>query len=58
MIEHVPRLDVATLLSNFGGQLGLMAGVSAISIVELTLWMLLIIFDRLYVLYDRFVLGG
>ena len=34
-IEHVPRLDVPTLFSNFGGQLGLMAGVSAISVVEL-----------------------
>ena len=52
VIEHVPRHTAGTLLANFGGQLGLMAGVSAISIVELLIWFVLVLIDRLHVIYE------
>ena len=47
-IEHQPSLVISTLVANFGGQLGLMAGVSAISIIELIIWLGLFVFDRFY----------
>ena len=52
IIEHVPRLDIPTLLANFGGQLGLMAGVSAISIVELIIWICLLFVHCLQIIYN------
>ena len=53
-IEDVPRLDIATLLANFGGQLGLMAGVSAVSIVELLIFFLLFITLSLNSFYKKY----
>ena len=47
-IEHHPSLVISTLVANFGGQLGLMAGVSAISIIELVIWIGLFLFDHFY----------
>ena len=41
VVEQRPSLSISTLVANFGGQLGLMAGVSAISIVELMIWFVL-----------------
>ena len=40
-IEQHPALAISTLVANFGGQLGLMAGVSAISIIEIIIWFVL-----------------
>ena len=47
IINHVPSFTPSTLFANLGGSLGLMAGVSAISIVELFVWFILIVVDRL-----------
>ena len=54
-IEQVPRLDFPTLAANFGGQLGLMAGVSAISFVEILIWLILFLSDRLYFFYHKHI---
>ena len=52
LIIESPTYDMSTLLSNFGGALGLMTGVSAISILELLVWFLLMLFKRVLLLYD------
>ena len=53
IIEYVPRSDVSTLLANFGGQLGVMAGISAISLIELFIWFLLFLADRINRLHEK-----
>ena len=55
VIEQVPRLDLPTLLANLGGQLGLMTGISVISVVELLLWFSLFVVDRTHFFYDRYI---
>ena len=52
-IEYVPSYEVSTLLANFGGQLGLMAGVSALSIIELIIWFVLFLAEKVCRLYIR-----
>ena len=47
-IKEEPRYEVETLLSNFGGQLGLMAGMSALSIIEVLLWFVLLCVESLH----------
>ena len=47
-IEHIPRYDVVTLVSNFGGQLGLMVGMSALSFMEVLVWLILLVVDGLH----------
>ena len=48
IIENHPSLAISTLVANFGGQLGLMAGVSAISIIELVIWFVLFGVECIY----------
>ena len=45
-IEEVPRYDEMTLLSNLGGQLGLMVGMSALSVMEILVWFILLLIDH------------
>ena len=52
-ITEVPSYDIPTLLYNFGGALGLMVGVSAISILEISTWFMLFFVDRIYLLYQK-----
>ena len=37
-ITEVPSYDAVTLLANFGGMLGLMTGMSALSLFEIVIW--------------------
>ena len=37
-ITEVPSYDGVTLLANFGGMLGLMTGMSALSLFEIVIW--------------------
>ena len=47
-IKEVPSYELETLLSNFGGQLGLMVGMSALSIMEVLIWFILLLVECLY----------
>ena len=47
-IEQRPSLAMSTLIANFGGQLGLMAGVSVVSIIEILIWFLFFGIERMY----------
>ena len=40
-ITETPSYSDVTLLANFGGMLGLMTGMSALSLLEILIWMLL-----------------
>lgn len=46
-IRQVPSYEVETLLSNFGGQMGLMVGMSAVSLVEVFIWSMLLLLEYL-----------
>ena len=54
-IIEVPSYDGKTLLANFGGTLGLMCGMSALSLIEIMYWLVLIIVEKLHRVY-KFVL--
>ena len=54
-IEEVPRYEVVTLVSNFGGQLGLMVGMSALSILEVLVWLVLLLIDCVHGLFAKFL---
>ena len=41
VIGKQPRSDLKTLIANFGGTLGLMTGMSALSIIEIFIWLIL-----------------
>ena len=41
VITETRRSDIVVVLSNFGGTLGLLAGVSALSLIELFVWLVL-----------------
>ena len=53
-IGQEPRYDVTSLVANFGGTLGLMCGMSVVSILELFIWLCLSIFFT-YVSYKKFM---
>ena len=40
-IKEAPSYDGVTLLANFGGMLGLMTGMSALSVLEILMWIVL-----------------
>ena len=46
-IKEVPRYEAVTLVSNFGGQLGLMVGMSFISVLEVLVWFVLLLVERI-----------
>ena len=50
MTEHMsietPSYHFSMLLTNFGGTLGLMTGMSVISVAELSIWFVLFLIDR------------
>ena len=52
IINHVPSFNPPTLVANLGGGLGLMAGVSAISIVEIFVWFILFVVERLHYIFN------
>ena len=47
-IEEAPSYVFSTLFANFGGTLGLMTGISAISVIEMTIWFSMFLIDRCY----------
>ena len=46
-INEVEAYDAVTLLANFGGMLGLMTGMSALSLIEILVWFVLSVVARL-----------
>ena len=48
MIEEAPSYVYTTLFGNFGGTLGLMTGMSVISVIEMSIWFIMFIIDRCY----------
>ena len=52
-IEENPSFDVQTLIGTFGGTLGLMTGMSALSVLELLVWTGLFVVDRIYSIYKK-----
>ena len=46
LIEQNPSYHFSTLFANFGGTLGLMTGMSAISIMEMGIWLILYMIDK------------
>ena len=50
-IIEEPSYDVKTLLANIGGTLGLMCGMSVISLIELLYWFLLFTMERCHNVY-------
>ena len=47
-IEQSPSYVFYTLFSNFGGTMSLMTGMSAISVIEMSIWFVLFVVDRCY----------
>ena len=54
-IEENPSFDIQTLIGTFGGTLGLMTGMSALSVFELLVWVVLFVGDRVYSLHRRYI---
>ena len=54
-IGEQPAYDVTALISNFGGTLGLMCGMSAVSILELLIWLFLSVAIALFRLHKKFI---
>ena len=45
VVTETEKYEILVLLSNFGGTLGLLAGVSALSFIELLVWFLLFVVE-------------
>ena len=53
-IGQEPSYELSALISNFGGTLGLMCGMSAVSVFELLIWFFLWVTFLIYHLYKKY----
>ena len=53
LISEAAKTDLLTVLSSFGGTLGLLAGVSVLSLLELLIWVVLFVAELATRYLDR-----